>query len=788
MVRTATDGVRQEVSERSLFSASPAGALSATVKTDASAAALVLRQRTNIEARQSAAARRLLSDPRKSFGKAISTEADRGTPVLFMPILFGGGAAAYFAASGEPAFFSLIAGAIALAVFSVLARSRQRTQLVLLAAMTVVLGVLAAKIETWRSGTKVLGSEISTRLTGRIVQMEHQANGRVRLTIDVLATERPKLRYAPDRVRVSARKVPAGMVSGSVVAGIVRLMPPTGPVRPGSYDFSFESYFDGIGASGFFLSGPDPASTPTGSTFAVRLTSAVENARATLAERIRSRIGGAEGEIAAALIVGVRAGIPEPVNEAMRRTGLAHVLSISGLHMALVAAIIMAALRGGLALFPDFSSRRPVKKYAALVSLSAIAAYLSISGSEVAAERSFIMLAVMLTAVVFDRAALSMRNLAIAAILIIAWSPHEVVGPSFQMSFAATAALIGAYSAWADRKDRHRAFALGPSAFGVARKGLYYLAGLAATSLIAGAATSLYGAYHFQRISVLGLGANLVAMPVVSALVMPFGVMGMIAMPFGLDGPFFEVMGMGITAMIAIADWFSDRSPLDAVGIVPTAAIAIFTVALIAATLFTTWLRLLALPLFALGLLLASGRGTPDALISEDGRLVALRLDDDRVAINRTRPNSFTMENWQRSLQSEAIVQPLDESFSVVEATAADAPFYCADGLCLAINNNGIALAHAESAADARDACGIASIIVINEATARNPCGRKRHVTVITRRDLARHGSAEVFFGDVDNDTIVNFSVLGPYRPWHMQRQFSREARGLPPYVSGQDR
>ena len=262
MVRTATDGVRQEVSERSLFSASPAGALSATVKTDASAAALVLRQRTNIEApvlkRQSTAARRLLSDPRKSFGKAISTEADRGTPVLFMPILFGGGAAAYFAASGEPAFFSLIAGAIALAVFSVLARSRQRTQLVLLAAMTVVLGVLAAKIETWRSGTKVLGSEISTRLTGRIVQMEHQANGRVRLTIDVLATERPKLRYAPDRVRVSARKVPAGMVSGSVVAGIVRLMPPTGPVRPGSYDFSFESYFDGIGASGFFLSGPDP--------------------------------------------------------------------------------------------------------------------------------------------------------------------------------------------------------------------------------------------------------------------------------------------------------------------------------------------------------------------------------------------------------------------------------------------------------------------------------------------------------------------------------------------------
>ncbi|MET0574476.1 MAG: ComEC/Rec2 family competence protein, partial [Mesorhizobium sp.] len=260
-----------------------------------------------------------------------------------------------------------------------------------------MLGLLIAKFESWRAGTKVIGTEISTRLTGRVVLIEHQANGRVRLTIDVTVTARPVLRYAPDRVCVSAPNTGWG----SLPVGVARLRPPSGPVRPDSYDFSFESYFDGIGANGFFLSGPDLVEASATPGFAARLLAAVENAHATLARHIRERIGGVEGEIAAGLVVGVRAGIPEPVNEALRRTGLAHILSISGLHMALVAATIMGTLRAGFALFPDFASQRPVKKYAASAALVAIAVYLFISDSAVAAERSFIMLAVMLTALLF---------------------------------------------------------------------------------------------------------------------------------------------------------------------------------------------------------------------------------------------------------------------------------------------------------------------------------------------------------------------------------------------------
>ena len=185
------------------------------------------------------------------------------------------------------------------------------------------------------------------------------------------------------------------------------------------------------------------------------------------------------------------------------------------------------------------------------------------------------MLAVMLTAVLFDRAALTLRNLAISAIVVIVLSPHEVVGPSFQMSFAATAALVGAYAAWSDwRADHPRPPPANRSLAGRAvRYMLLAAAGLAVTSIVAGGATAIYAAWHFQQMPSLGLFTNLTAMPIVSVVVMPFAVLGALAMPFGLDGPFFDVMGLGLTATIAIARWFSERSPVDIVGLVPPASV-----------------------------------------------------------------------------------------------------------------------------------------------------------------------------------------------------------------------
>jgi len=765
----------------------------------------------------------------RALTTAFATELDRGTPFLFIPALLAFGAITYYGLPDEPGFQPLIGGALVTGIAGyLLPAHRQLLRLVVLAALVCLLGMLAARVETWRAGTSMLGSEISTRLTGRVAEIDHMANGRVRLTIDVVATARPTLRYAPERVRLSARKIPPGLVVGSEIEGAVRLMSPTGPVRPGSYDFSFSSYFAGIGASGFFLRGPDLVGDASELPVRARLANGVENLRNAIADRIRGHIGGPEGEIAAALVVGIRAGIPENINEAMRRTGIYHIISISGLHMALVAGTMMGSLRAVFALFPGFASRHPVKKYAAAIALVAIAAYLFISGGDVAAQRSFFMLAIMLAALLFDRGALTTRNLAISALIIIAVSPHEVVGPSFQMSFAATAALVGAYALWSERRhSRKRAppKAGRPLAGVILGKASGAVGAMIVTSLVAGVATTAFGVYHFQRVSPLSLVANLAVMPSVSILVMPFAVAGSLAMPLGLDAPFFYVMGKGLTIMIAVSQWISDRSPIDGVGLISLHSLALLTVALVIVTMATTWLRLLAIPFALAGVLTLTDVRTPDILVSEDGRLVGVPVDSGRLAVNRARPNAFTIENWKRALRTDEVVGPFDSIRDGARARAAawttaspdtseaafdhdaDLPegptragaiqedaaenssemagagFDCHDGLCIAIHRSGAIVVHARDAKIARQACDYASLIVVEDATAKNVCPTEPPM-IITRRELAKYGSAAIYLPGAGSGQAgeVEFALEEPYRPWHTQRQFSREARGLPPY------
>jgi ComEC/Rec2-related protein len=557
----------------------------------------------------------------------------------------------------------------------------------------------------------------------------------------------------------------------------VRLIPPSGPVRPHSYDFAFQSYFSSIGAIGFFLGGVQVAETTEAKAILRRATAAIENLRLAMTERIQTTIGGPEGAIAAALITGIRAGIPEDINEALRVAGLYHVISISGLHMALVGGTLMLGLRIAFAFSPTFSMRHPVKKYAAFIALVATAFYLMISGGDVAAQRSFIMLAVMLIAILFDRAALTMRNLAVSAIIILLISPHEVAGPSFQMSFAATAALVASYAAWSKWREnayvprtRHRSVSRG-----LLRRVGATLSGLAMTSVIAGFATALFSAWHFQQVAPMGLFANLAAMPIVSIIVMPMAVVASVLMPLGLDTLPLLLMGEGIAAMNFIAIWLAERSLFNATGAIPLQAVLILTGALACLTLLQSRLRWLALPPAVVGLvMLISIDAVPDILISDDARLVAMRMDDGRLAINRTRPRAFTLQNWQRAMRANEVVGP--------SLASQAAGFLCAENLCVATHGSGARIGHAANADTANGACGSVMLLIVDDATTSNLC-RGRDTIVITKRDLARRGSAEIFLtgSELDEDDI-RFAIAEPYRPWHEHRRFSREARGLAPY------
>jgi competence protein ComEC len=225
---------------------------------------------------------------------------------------------------------------------------------------------------------------------------------------------------------------------------------------------------------------------------------------------------------------------------------------VSGYHMAVVAGVVFFVVRALLALAPVLALRRPIKKWAALAALLAAAFYLVLSGAEVATQRAFIMTAIVLVGVMADRPALTLRNLALAALGVLMIAPEAVVHPSFQMSFAATLALVAAYERglpWM------MAGADTPLGARIALWGGREIVTLVLASLAAGLATTLYAAYHFHRLAPYGVFANLLAMPMVSLVAMPSGVLALVALPFGFDGPLWRLMGVGIEWMIAVAVW-----------------------------------------------------------------------------------------------------------------------------------------------------------------------------------------------------------------------------------------
>lgn len=706
---------------------------------------------------------------RNRIRSLAETEQARGASFLVVPVFVGAGALAYHGLPYEPGT-SVVAGTTVLALaVAYLARRHVLLGPLLRVMALLTIGLAAATLETWRMSTPMLGSPVTTTVTGRIVEVERQATGRMRVLVEVVRTAGPRLNYPPERIRVTASALFDGAAPGTGVEGKVRLMPVSGPVRPGGYDFAWRAFFDGYGASGFFLGRPKPAVLPA-PTRLDGIAASLESLRHAMAGRIRARIGGPEGEIAAALMVGTAAGVPRQLADAMRLSGLFHVLSISGLHMALVAGLFLGVLRFALALVPGVAERWPVKKIAAVAALAGATFYLFLSGAAVATQRSYVMIAVMLVAVMIDRAALTMRNLAIAALAIILLTPHEVAGPSFQLSFAATSALVAGWAAftrWRARWPRRRVQR--GWVMTVLVRVLAIAGGIAGTSLLAGGATTLFSAWHFQRVAPLGLVANLGAMPVVSLVIMPSATLAALLMPFGLDGPALDLMGWGISAMDAIASWTAVHSPFDGVGLIPAAAVIAGAAGLAFASVATTRLAWAAAPLFVAALLLAPCASPPRLWVAENGNLIGV-VDGDTLYVDRPRPNAFTVETWRRAANVKQVVGP---------GKAAGA-FACNAGACRYQGADGLVVVHVEDGAAAAAHCADATLIVIDDPVVVDACPGGP-ATVIGRRTLARQGSAAVSITVRDGrpEASVVYALTEPFRPWNAHRAYSREARGL---------
>lgn len=521
------------------------------------------------------------------------------------------------------------------------------------------------------------------------------------------------------------------LAPGDIIRAPVRFMSVPGPVMPGGYDTQFHSYFDGIGAYGNTTGAVDVVRVGEGG-----IERMVDGLRQAIGQRIDAVIAGEANGIARSMMIGDQSSIGDETREVMAASGLAHIYSISGLHLSIVALGVLAALRYILVLVPGFSRFGSIKKAAAVVALASAFGYLLLAGgsANVPAFRSTIMIALILGAVLAGRRALTMRNVAIAALVIIATDPASVFRPSFQLSFAAVVALIGSYEWVRGDPDAPR------GAIGWVRR---LIVGTAVTSAIAGLATLLFSAYHFQQTAPLGILANLMAV-ILIAPIMAAIVLAAVLMPFGWEAPFLSALGVLIDALISIARLVSEWSAgLTIHPLLTPLALVLGLAALGWFAFFQSWHRLIGPALLLPAVLLFAMDRPPDVLVADTTRAVALRGAEGLGLIDG-KAGSFAVEVW-----AETYGEPIGQGVASCDGVG-----------CIAESPRGFAMALIEDPAGFYEDCALVDLVVTRRA-ASSTCGAP---VVIDADDLAAGG---VHWLRWTGDRFeVRTAKTGLSRPW----------------------
>lgn len=580
--------------------------------------------------------------------------AERERWALWVPVLFGFGIAGYFALPWEPPLWwgPVVAIAAAIGLWCMRGRSVIVT-LTLSAVLCAGLGLGWAGARTQIAAAPTLARDAGAlRFEGLAAAVEPFPDGpRVRLTgLDYLWRAPDG---APSTVRVKLRKGERVEIGERLRLTAV-LRPPPRPAYPDGYDFARRAWFEGLGAVGFALSraervAPGPETPAIGP--GTRFWAAVDRLRQRIGRAVMESLPGERGAIAAALITGDRSGISEPSLEALRQSGLAHLLAISGLHIGLVAMSVFVGVRRLMAAVPGVALAAPIKKFAAGAALIATFGYLMLAGATPPTQRAALMTGLVLLAVIADRKAISMRAVAIAAAVLLLWRPESLTGASFQLSFAAVTALVAVYESWRPLQREEGAGASDADsgwAGRLPRRAFAYFLLIVSTTLIAGAATGPFALHHFGRVANYGVIGNLVAIPLMAFLVMPAGVLGVLLLPLGLADPFLAAMGAGIAAILGIGEMVAalPGSVLHLPASPAWAAALIAGGGLWAAIWRGRWRWWGAVPVAA-GLMLPLTLPQPQAVLSETGRLIALSDTTGALRYSNTRRERFAADMWR---------------------------------------------------------------------------------------------------------------------------------------------
>ncbi len=681
--------------------------------------------------------------------------------------MLGAGIAGYFALPFEPGFVLVVAP---LAAFFILKLALPRgtfLSAMVSALILVALGGLVAKLRVEFVRAPVLQKNLHyAEVKGTVERAEFKTPRGQRLTIAVESLADLDASRRPKRVRVRTMKAEPVAKPGDRITLHATLSPPAKPALPGGFDYGRTAWFEGLGGVGYSLSAPVLENGAGQLLLAEPLIVAIESVRRSINNRIAAVLPNETGAIAKALITGERGGITKPTNDAYKNSGLFHILSISGLHMVVMAGAVFYSIRLVLAAMPWVALNFPIKKWAAAGGICGTLGYLAISGGSFATVRSALMILVMFIAMLLERPALALRNVALAALMILLIYPESLFDAGFQMSFAAVTALIATYEEIRRRFQRK-------SEPHPILKVLLFFGGIIFTTLIASVAVAPLAAYQFHQSQQYAMIANLVAIPICNTIVMPAALAALVLMPFGLEAVGLIPMGWGIDAM----SWCANKVAVlpGAVGHLAAMPTLAFVLMLIGGLWLALWQapwRLLGVGSIIAGLIVAPFLPRPDVLIARQGELVAVRGADGLLSALPARQAKYELERW---LENDG------DARTAVEAARADG-FRCDASGCVSQVKGAIVSVARHPSAIADD-CARADILVLNVPKPKRCATPAAIVDVFDVYDLGAHALYIEDGGKVRVDTVA--AHRGD-RPWSQLPEHSlRKARLPVPRIGG---
>ncbi|MCZ4282040.1 ComEC/Rec2 family competence protein [Kiloniella laminariae] len=672
--------------------------------------------------------------------------------VNWIPVPVGAGIALYFLLSFEPAFNQLFFVCLFVWTVVILLWRRGHSPFVwglALIASLVISGVTLAGYRTLVMSAPKLLYEIGPRFfEGEVVAIEPASPGQ-RYLLTSLDNKGFAKQPIPTFIRVRSNLIQEEVELGSRIRFLAVLAPPSGPSSPEGFDFGRLAFFKQIGAVGYIWGRVDVIAAPVER--AEHQYRAFWNvARLQVTRRIEGELEGVGEDLAITFMTGQKTGISKKDQENIRKSGLAHLLAISGLHMGLVAGLVFFSVRFLLTCWPFIALRYPIKKIAALVTLVACYGYLELVGSPLSAQRAFVMVAITLLAVLLDRQAISMRTVSVAALVLLIITPEVLVSVSFQLSFAAVIALVAVFE-YRNRNGFENKRARRHNASG---RLLDYLAMTVLCSLTATLATAPFIAYHFHSVPLLGIVANMIAVPLTAMIVMPLVLLSYLLMPLGMEQLALVPLGWAFEFLIMVGEMVASIPDGELmVPAFPGWYLAFFIFGGLWLCLFKGAFRYWgggSIVVF-IGLVLFTGT-KPDILVDGESGLIAIR-QGEKLYLNHPRRARFVSGGWQKETASVRVLDWRELSPDT---------FLCDAWACrLDLGNKKVALIHSSEAFE--EDCSNADYI-ITQLRVPKWCGGKDRI-VIGYDQLKKQGAHSLFLAG--EDVQVRYSKKQDvFRPW----------------------